>query len=345
MALVQALTLGEDLRFGTVGDDTFTAAPATYVPGGDSYNTLQTNDVLNGDEGNDTLFASLVGTSILEGSNGGILAPTLIDIENLNLTFTDTWNGSVTLDLTNAHGVESINITDTNVDSGIANISNVGDVANFTFSDTIIPGDMGGWIDINDSTAATLNLGFDNAGEVTGDWEDVFRVDFEDSAATEANISLVDSNVDLDARDGYGSSNLSTVNITSEGMSGLDINDNFSDSAITNVTVSGSGDLELDLEMGSGPSDVASLNATAFTGDLDLEMENVTYDAAITTGQGNDSIDLNGDIYSGATIITGAGHDDIYGEDAGDNVTIRTGAGEDYVALDDVGEDSLISLP
>ncbi len=92
-------TLNQDSITATTGDDIFDAALLFRTGEFGPFPSLQTGDFANGRAGTDVLNATFL--------DGGIIEPTLIEIEVFKLT--DFGSASTILDATNVSGVEEIN--------------------------------------------------------------------------------------------------------------------------------------------------------------------------------------------------------------------------------------------
>lgn len=96
---------------GNSGDNTFNAY-TKFVAAVGQMNTLQSGDVVNGGEGNDTLIAE---------STGGTIAATLNSVENLRLTS----YGATTIEGANATGLKSVSVENSVAASTVRNLSEV----------------------------------------------------------------------------------------------------------------------------------------------------------------------------------------------------------------------------
>ncbi len=235
----------------------------------------------------------------LVGTYWGVVAPTLIDIEKITFKFSpiSPWD-AIDIDLGNAEDVTRINV----IDSYAANveISNAGDISKFKITDSELA------MDVTDSTAAEATIALDNA------------------------------EVELDMTDGSGGSDLETVHLKNLGdMGGIDLNNNLSDTSLQTVTIEGSGDLWVGLEQ-NNYNEIATLDASTFTGNLEIDVMNVDSYANFTTGTGDDSIYIADDIGEDATIKTQAGDDAIYADGIMSGAFIGTGGGADYISANTI---------
>ncbi|MDD3019336.1 MAG: hypothetical protein PHE74_13395, partial [Comamonas sp.] len=105
------LTENVEVTNGNSGDNTFNAY-TKFVAAVGQMNTLQSGDVVNGGEGNDTLIAE---------STGGTIAATLNSVENLRLTS----YGATTIEGANATGLKSVSIENSVNTSTVRNLSEV----------------------------------------------------------------------------------------------------------------------------------------------------------------------------------------------------------------------------
>jgi len=109
----RAITLTENIETvnGSAADNTFNAY-TKFVAAVGQMNTLQSGDVVNGGEGNDTLIAE---------STGGTIAATLNSVENLRLTS----YGATTIEGANATGLKSVSVENSVATSTVRNLSEV----------------------------------------------------------------------------------------------------------------------------------------------------------------------------------------------------------------------------
>lgn len=105
------LTENVEVTNGNSGDNTFNAY-TKFVAAVGQMNTLQSGDVVNGGEGNDTLIAE---------STGWTIAATLNSVENLRLTS----YGATTIEGANATGLKSVSVENSVAASTVRNLSEV----------------------------------------------------------------------------------------------------------------------------------------------------------------------------------------------------------------------------
>ncbi|MFZ1853016.1 MAG: hypothetical protein WAU15_12515 [Nitrosomonas sp.] len=210
-----SLTVGEDNKTGTAGDDTFLAS-VVQNNAGTSVNTLESIDTLDGGQGNDTLTATISSDSP---------APKLANIENVNLRFT----AAKTVDLVNATGVSVVKVHDS---AGVGTIDNVGK------AETLAVANQKTDVIFNQSTATTLGLNLD-AIPAKDDGTNDADVDFGGAKATTLNVTAKNANANVH----NAGSTVATMSIAATGANQLTFTDDAG--AATKVTVSGEGSVDL----------------------------------------------------------------------------------------------------
>ncbi len=143
------LTTSADILTGTAGNDTFTANPSVvFASNGDQVvvDTFQIVDNINGGAGTDTL-------NITVANDKTTGKPTLVSIENVNVTFNDDG----LLDLGAATGVQTLTVHNSTDDAAI---DGVGDIA------TLAVANQKKNVEISGQTATTLGLNLTNVGTV-----------------------------------------------------------------------------------------------------------------------------------------------------------------------------------
>lgn len=336
LAMVNGGNTGQTFNL-TNGTDVATAnvfnANLVYTPGGDDrINSLQDEDILTGTDTNPTLNATL-GNANDNGSN--IITPKLVGIETLNGAFTGSGGAAVTaLDLQDATGIAAINVTRVSAavnEAEIGNImtaaaqlslantnSNNDGVVEFSYAAGALAGDNTGTITLDNvnlgGPTGTLNIGQNTSG-IGG--LGVGTRGFENltinSAGAAANVvSTLNLPADTDT-DGVvtitGSADLTLgaqVNIVNNGNAAL--------TEATGVWLANTG-------LAQTGGRLASIDASAFTGNLNLLLDNVldigkadtsgvVQNVAVTGGSGNDNFILYDVVQAGDTISGGSGGND-----------------------------------
>jgi hypothetical protein len=289
-----ALTLNQDTLTGTALDDTFNAnllqdnnAAAT--------NSLQSFDTLNGGAGVDTLNVTL---------NAGSAAPTLQNIEKINLTAT----GVATLDLQNSSGVESINVV-----NSIANttVNNVFDAA-LKVTGQINQLSSAVVTTFSGATGSTRSLSLDSVGWSSSTMATV-NTNKLGSSATSLKLTAKDAHVIV------GGNDASYVSVAVDATGANDLRLDTAFATATSVSVTGTGSVNF---MGKTTEPTPGTFVT----------EHYSALKTITAGDGGITIRSTNAASNVLSATTGAGVDKISA--VGSSVkTFSTGAGNDTVTL------------
>lgn len=303
-ASVEAASAEIDAYFGTAGGIA-TLTTGTNVETANVFNAPLVTD--HGQPGNDTLNSTdvLTGTGenptlnvALNSSQGTPVAATLNNIETINYQsgFFDS-----TLDLRNATGVQAIN-NENSVSNGT--VSNITMVEGMTLGVSNFNADAFG---VEDQTFIFTEASLAGAEDaVTVNVNDVFMDDLSVSGSGAINgieiVNLVSTGPDANVLD-----------IVVEGMQTLNI--------------TGTADLDLTAADGGatlGDGDLATIDASAFEGDLTATLSDGLEDADVTfTGGAGDD-----DIYAGTGLTNG----DVLDGGAGANVLgLRANASGEFV--------------
>ncbi|MFG6177077.1 DUF4214 domain-containing protein [Halomonas sp. THAF12] len=326
------LTIDPDTLVGDVDDDTFVAT-AGQDGVGEPANTLQSEDVLTGGDGDDALHATLVETGVTA-------APTLNGIEHVQARFAA--EGGATLDLSNANGVGSVGVVRSTAPGFV---TNVGTIDRFSVANQ----DQTVGFESSAVTAFTLSI-----GNVTAQADgDLAVVDFDDIQARDitvdahnatAALGLANITRDADGNPVTEASTLETLTVNATGDNTLGITGTGN---TTTLNIAGDGNLTLVTgAVNSGPdvNPVDGLDlATEFTGGAFDALEtldaseaggniSVTAGAALTSatlGDGDDSLSIDeshGD--NAGAAIRGGGGDDTLSGGSGDDLIVG-GSGDD----------------
>lgn len=321
----------------THSTDTATAnkfvADLVYTPGGDDrINSLQDEDTLTGSGTNPTLNATLGNAN----DNGArIITPKLVGIETLNGAFTGSGGTAVTaLDLQDATGIAAINVTRVSAAINTAEIGNImtaaaqlslantnannNGIVEFSYAAGALAGDNTGAITLDNvnlgGPTGALNIGQNTSGIAL---RGVGTRGFENltihSAGAAANVvSTLNLPADTDT-DGVvtitGSADLTLgarVNIVNN------VNAALTEAAGVWLAATG---------LAQTGGRLASIDASAFTGNLNLVLDNVldigkadtsgvVQNVAVTGGSGNDNFILYDVVQAGDTISGGSGGND-----------------------------------
>nr|WP_298375243.1 DUF4214 domain-containing protein [uncultured Halomonas sp.] len=273
-----SLTSGADMLTGTTGDDTFVAAKGT----------LGALDSIDGKEGIDTLRVE----DATELNSGA-------EISNVE-TIEVIGAGSATLDVSEiAEGIETLNFTRVSDGAGSNfNISglNANQTVRVAQRDTNKDG------------------GFNNAATVNA----------EVAEGTTANIEAAGANIAYDATKATANTaaNLKTVNVTSSGEKASTVafttSANFAN--VQNVSVNGTGDLALTVgDLGSSLTKAAdgvaaaTIDASAATGDVELEVATGAKVSSVKLGSGDDILTSELDLSNTKlTLDGGEGNDTLF---------------------------------
>lgn len=293
------LTVGEDKLTGSTGNDTFNGL-IVQANDASAMDTLESFDVLDGGKGTDTLNATI---------NSGTPAPVLKSIENVNLRFT----AAKSIDLTSATEVTTIKVENS---TAIGTVNGVGAVANLTVANQLKD------VNFDNSTATTLTLNLDtvaNAGATQ------VKVDLGAAKAahkaTTLNITANNANVEL--LDTTGTNVTSTLTVAATGTNTLKLTEA---AKATTVTVTGTGSADL-----TGAAFIGALtkfDAAANEGGVKADIQS-SKAVVVTTGKGNDVIDMDTTVQNDSSVVLGAGNDTLYTGDKLGSFTKGVDGGED----------------
>lgn len=315
------LTSGTDVRSANV----FTGG-LVYTPGGDDrVNSLQDEDRLTGTGTNPTLNATLGNAN----DNGDtIVTPTLNGIQTVNVAFTGSGGNAVTgLDLQDATGLETVNVTRVTAASNTARIENIqsaldnmsvknsnannAGVIEFSFGANVLRGDNTGSLVLNNVQVATVNVGRNTSGMASGvGLQGYEQLTLESKGSTN---SVTNLNLPMDT----GTVGKLTITGTEDLTIGGSAN-------IVNVTnnalLEGLSVYTANTGIAQAGGRIAAINASALDGDLTLVLDNVldigkaetsgvVQDVTVTGGKGNDTFVLYDAVQAGDVIDGGEGSD------------------------------------
>lgn len=278
------LTVNQDTMTGTGANDTFTAG-AAQDGGGNLINTLQSVDAIDGGAGTDTLNATL--------ATATTVAPTVKNIENVNARYS---NANAILDLVGASGFSGVTVADSTT---AGQLNNIGALSALTINNQNTNFSVGGTA----GSSTTLALNSSTVGKSTA----LITLDLGATAAskvTTLNATLNGAYINLDSTN---ADVVTSLNATATGANALTLTD--SAATVTKIVTSGAGSLDLSaVTLGA----LTSLDGTAETGALKVKVYNAAKAVTISTGGGDDVVNLTATApVAGSSVSTGAGNDQI----------------------------------
>ena len=332
---------------GTSGNDWFNGMPQFNYFAGELVDTLQTGDRIVGGDGWDTLEA-------LFGYDNDRIFINATEVEKLKLSYANPWGA--TIDLAAAPDVEKIKLENTSTYSGGFTIQNVGDTSSFVFQNdrTLDDGWRQGEFQIAGSYADALTFDFRNSGLVNHahpEFGEMFVVNSDNTLASTIDIKLDNANAALGLSEHMAG--VQKVSIESSGANDFAID-------VDNTTPASGTPAKMDYEItghgaGKGATDkygtgdglnltigrtgnINQVVSTGFDGNMHMVLRSdLAENTTVWTGQGTDSITIEGSVNDGSTVRTGRGDDSVTIEGSvGDNVTIATGKlpGKDTVKIE-----------
>ena len=257
------LTNGSDSFVGSSGADKIVAGQV-YTPGGnDRINSLQDEDVLDGGAGDDTIDITFGNP----GDNGDtIITPTMKNIENVNIAFSDS-NGASEIDFQDVTSV---------VDLAITRISNTTSVTVDNVQDIL-------------ATLSIVNSGEDNGNVDIHFDDDVLKGAADELALTVSKLDVDD--LDISGEDGEG---YETIKATASGDAKID--DLQVDSTQT-LDFDGAGDVTI-AEFTLSAGHLNKFDASDASGDYDVDLGANNLVEATITGTSGADVDFS---YLGST--------------------------------------------
>ena len=287
------LTAGEDVLTGTAANDTF-SAPLVASTFGIQVQTLNATDTLDGGEGTDRLNVTLNDSGGFGGSTTG--SPLISNVEQFFVRAVSDSD----FDMTGVSGAEQL--------------WNDRSTAQLDFKNV----QEGAVIGLNGARAQTS---VDYAAGVLGD--DFTQTVVAQGAGTAT--QAVDLNIDTAGSDMITGLNLNAAS----GVNNIVLEDDAA--SIADLTISG--DAALMLAADGSFSSIETVDATAYTGDLELDIsgQDVGTDLNVALGGGADSLTVN------VETLTAADEEDLAMLDGGegeDNLTLNSfSAAADISAL------------
>lgn len=306
------LTIGENSGPAFTGgskDDIFNALIVQDSKGG-TVNSLESFDALDGGPGTDTLNATIIGATP---------APVLKSIENVNLRFAEAKG----IDLTSATGVTTLTVANSTTKSGT--ISKIGSIANLAVNNQLLS------VDFDASTATTLALGLDGAGNPDVNTPTQIVVDLGVATASKVTtLNVTANNANAEIKDSTAAEIITTLSVAATGTNILKLTEA---AKATAVTVTGAGSVDL-----TGAAFIGALktfNSSANTGGVKVDVQSTAI-SDITTGDGADTIS-NTVVVAGSSISSGKGNDIIRTADQLAKFTkgINGGDGTDIINISD----------
>ena len=268
-----------------------------------------------GGSGNDTLVRNIQNSdaAATDSFDGGAGTDTLSVTTGANISSANMakYSNFETLKITGAHGA-SVDLTDVSMFTHVVN-------ANATNGTTTITGVQAG-------TTFGLTTSNDTSDSVTIDLQN------ENNAGDETTITFgtTAAGVTLGT---VTASDFETLNLVTQG--GASSVNSLVDADLTTLNVSGAKNLTI---TAATAANLATIDASAMTGNFIMGAAMGKTTVAITTGSGADTV------YAGtgtSTIDTGAGNDTITGSAAaslGGTKTIKAGAGNDSIEVNDFSD-------
>ena len=315
-----ALTVSPD----TVSFSGTLSAARAYTPGGnDLVNSLQTDDVVTG-----TGAADVMNVTFGNNNDAGAatVAPTITGVETINFNNVSSNAAVDTLDLSNATGVNVVNVTSLSDDTVIRGLDSVGialkaskisdeaaDVA-FEFDDTAVAGSADTVaVTVDNFAGNELNIGAAATATADGTGVETLNLTSSGTASTIANIGStgnttvnVVATADLTVT-AMSATGVATMNLTgSTATTSINVAANIGANEFTYTGGSGNDTLIANsgftgtdtLNAGTGTADVLSIRATA---DVAAVGALNSSDAAVATGW--DTLDMRGASIAGAGAV------------------------------------------
>lgn len=312
----------------TVNTDVVTAnvfnSNLAYTPGGNNrVNALQDEDILTGTGTNPTLNATLGNAN----DNGAtIITPKLVNVQTVNVNFTGSGGTAVqALDLQDATGLKEVDINRVTQASNTARVENIKQVLDtmsiartnannagtveFSFGTGTLAGSNTGKLNLSDVQVGTVNIGGNSS---TVNAAGVSTTGYENLTINSASVANSIGTLNLPMDTGVNGK------VTITGSKDLTL---ASKSSVINgaTTTVESTNYAGGIAQASGR--LASIDASAFTGNLTLNIGNGIYttgqadtsgtlqNVTITGGSGNDKFILQDTIQAGDSLTGGDGTD------------------------------------
>ena len=241
---------------------------------------MQVWDSVNGGDGVNTL-------SLLVNYDYTI-DPTMTNVEIISARVVGSTTASI--DFANIHGVNTVEIRDTNSDWGRIDGWNVSDeITTYKFTNVA-----------RQSDSVSITMEFNN--EVFAGTADEITVQLANAGNTKNNYW---ANLDLD--NANGAAVVEVMNVESMGSDNLFYYYDDSTSVLNTVNVTGDAALQLDI---SSQDALATVNAAAFDAGLTFWAGSDAPNMTVTTGAGKDAIDMSASTKNN-TVSTGAGDDKV----------------------------------
>lgn len=306
------LTIGEDRLTGTAGNDTFNAPAVEQQGAAGSADSLEGFDILDGGAGTDTLSATVNG--------GAAVTPSMSNIENVVLRVTKAGGA---IDFGASTGVQSVTVQNSTAATGT--IANLGTVA------TLAVKNQNQNVSFDNSTAATLGLTLDTFGKNVGGVITANTVDLGVGTAAKATTLNLTANNAYAKIDSTKADTISTVTIAATGTNQVSFVD--SGATIKSATITGAGSVDLTPTALTGA--LATFNASAAEGAIKADIQSTVL-ATVTTGKGDDLIDMDTAVVAGTTVNLGAGNDTLLtGALLGSFAKVDGGEGIDTINITD----------
>ncbi|CAH1660783.1 conserved hypothetical protein [Hyphomicrobiales bacterium] len=271
------LTVNADHIVGTGSDEIFSAPLATGLDGAFATQTLQGVDTLDGGDGRDILKAELNGFVGIAGSHD----PSIKNIEEFQLT---SRGNSAQLDMTRVEGVEEVRNVNSTRDLNVYNIQN---------------SVLLGMDKVSGNTTFTASYAADALGS--------------DHASQDVELNSVGKDVNNRAElrvYANGADVITDLALTVTGDNFLQVNYGLH-GTVENLTIDGDGDLNVRGNWFQQQWDsLKTLDASAMTGDLNIDLRGSEVLESVETGSGDDRVVVNGANFDGADILVDLGAGD-----------------------------------
>ncbi len=287
----QLLSVEPDNLYGTAGDDLFDGSVTQNKINGWNVDTFTSSDRIDGRTGNDTLIIQQVGNNGTTSATAAQVSGAVSNVENIKFTAF----GATTYDMSNTTGVKDFlnqnsvaNLWVTGANEMNIGVKNINNKAtNITFDGTV-------YATTTDSTTLTLENVTNQA-----------QVSLNSASGNDIETLNIESKTANNKIDLGGTAIDGTTKMVITGDKDLSIDDTDGANGMTELkTVDASaftGDLDLDLRNGG----INKLNVTGGTGDDTVIIHNFDKDDVIDLGDGTDrlAIDLNaGDVTTAASL-------------------------------------------
>lgn len=242
------------------------------------------------------------------------------NIENVVLRVTKAGGA---IDFGASTGVQSVTVQNSTAATGT--IANLGAVA------TLAVKNQNQNVTFDGSTAATLGLTLDTFGKNVDGVITANTIDLGQATAAKATTLNLTANNAYAKIDSTKADTISTVTIAATGTNQVSFVD--SGATIKSATITGAGSVDLTPTALTGA--LATFNASAAEGAIKADIQSTVL-ATVTTGKGDDLIDMDTAVVAGTTVNLGAGNDTLLtGALLGSFAKVDGGEGTDTINITD----------